>query len=57
MFVYNLQQIVAQAALGGSGDVGLICTILDTLFCATPDSIICGTFVAFDRGCYVVLGG
>ena len=55
----NLQQIVAQVALGGSGDVGLICTILDTLFCATPDSIICGTssFVAFDRGCYAVLGG
>ena len=42
--VFNLQQSVAQAALGGSGDVGLIiiCTILDTLFCAFDP-------LAFDR--------
>ena len=51
--------IVVQAALGASGDVGLICTTLGTLFCAIPDSIICFTssFVTFDRGCYAVLGG
>ena len=54
----NLQQIVAQAALGGSGDVGLIFTI----FCAIPDSIIFGTssfvaVVAFERLSYAVLGG
>ena len=48
----NLQQIVAQAALGGSGDVGLIFTILVTLF---PDSItfVTSSFVAS----YAVLGG
>ena len=47
----DLQQIVTRAALGGSGDVGLICTILDTLLVwATPDFIICSTSscVAFD---------
>ena len=48
--------------MGGSGDVGLIFTILVTLFCAIPDSIIFGTssfvaVVAFERLSYAVLGG